>query len=291
MKNPPLKLWLFTGVIALILIATLNYYSVNIRRSLFKKPVKVAFELERNDQADVRVLVLGSSYIREALSDPEVMTEYISQNKEGLSYSFVKLMRGGADLEDFAKNEFLINEILRYNPHYILLQESTVFFHNKQKIEALGLRRDISPKMIRTWLMRSDKEYVNQQRNRPNVITSDSSSINRSIVYDRTLRDNVSLLNQFVKKVNAELILLEIPLPKILEDLKDSVRLTSEYQSKFQRIMSNPKVHLLSFDGNLWFRHYYDQAHMNDHGGEIYTRWTLEKLHQFHLSHLANNSN
>ncbi|WP_462249550.1 hypothetical protein [Ekhidna sp.] len=284
MNKPPLYLWLICALISFSVILILNIYSKDIRRYFFSKPIGIAFDRVNEDSADIRVLILGSSYVREALSDPNVMSKQISKNDRNISYSFVKLIMGGAGLDDFVDNAYLFKKIERYDPHYILLQESTVFFYNEQKIEALGLRRDLSPRMIRTWLSGSRESYIRQQSNHSNTFINDSSQLATDIVLDRIVRPDVSMLKDFLDKIDAELILLHIPLPGQLESLKDSLRNTEDYVNNFKRIESKSDIHMFKYDKSMAFKNYYDQAHMNDMGEKEYTNWFLTKLHEFHLS-------
>ncbi|WP_436516320.1 hypothetical protein [Ekhidna sp. To15] len=291
MKYPPLRLWVITVTILATTVLTLYHFKSDIRRSLFNKSVEVAFDNAVATDGGVKVVLLGSSHIKESISDPDVLSRMANQNDSNVNYSFVKITRGSGMLEDYSQNKFLMDKINSYDPTYIIIQESISFFNRKRTLYSLGLQNDIQL----FWHLKAlydNTAYLKKMANSANCDIGDSTlKGHQGILPAKRVRSMDNTLSDFIKRLNRKTIILHIPLPITIERKLDSVRNTSKYASLFKQEQALSNFSVFWFERPMPHKFYYDRSHMNNMGEDIYTKWFIETLHQFHLTQLADKIN
>ncbi|MFT7234226.1 MAG: hypothetical protein ACI8TA_003456, partial [Cyclobacteriaceae bacterium] len=143
MKYPPLKIWLLTAILLTGIMGVLYSYKKEVSHFFFRKPIEIAFLKASIKPDDVTVILICSSHARAALSHPDKLSKEMLE-RHGANYSFIKVVKSDAELEDFTGNDYLKEQIIAKNPDYVVLQESHVCFEQPKKksitIQDFGLK-------------------------------------------------------------------------------------------------------------------------------------------------------
>lgn len=288
MTSPPIKVWVFTTLILGLVIVFTKLYRGEIRRYLFRNLIEVAFNLSEAKEKDVRVVILCSSHGKEGISDPPVLSSLANQNEEGTTYSFVKIVRTAAMLEDFTENEFLFNKIATFDPHYVVIQESFCFMKRDHSAKTFGVQNDLqlmrqfqilrhgAPNVCPKWLSNS----VQKLGPKFDTLRREYTSVLES----KTVRENDRKLSRFIRKIGRYTVIAHIPAPAPIETKLDSIRNTKEYISIYEDEKLRGNFSAFWFKQPMPYKYFYDRGHLNDRGEEIYTQWFVNQLQKLHQS-------
>jgi len=289
-QTTPLKLWLLTGIILSLFVGVFHFQRVNIRHFLFNKPIEVAFAAAKPKEGDIKVVMICTSFGRDGLSDPLVLEELSKDNQQGLTYSFVKLVKAGGILEDFTENSILVAQINDFNPDYVIIQESFSFFQVVEENRSFGFQKDLHIlKHLKALLFGAEEVYLHAMKNKGRLFNPefDSMLIEQNSATGRMVRPDEMKLSRFIRKLTAQTIILQIPFSSHFEIKIDSLRRSESYTSLFEKEKSRSGFSYFAFAKQMPYKYYYDNTHLNNWGEELYTDWFLNQLHQFHLSNVT----
>ncbi|WP_339793317.1 SGNH/GDSL hydrolase family protein [uncultured Imperialibacter sp.] len=212
-------------------------------------------------------------------------------------FSIVKIYRRGGSVSDFYRNENLANEIIAFKPQYLFIQESLITFYEEEKF-TLGKR--ISTRALRE-LFQKDREKSNiifpPNDNELQINTGDSLRLEDKIretegskVVEGVMKDGLEKFLRRMTKNNIKLVAINIPYPNKLENVMDSLRNSNAYKDLVEWYKGDFGFDFLDIDIDMPFSYYFDLAHMNPKGEEIYTDWFIDQVGE-QVMHFASAKN
>lgn len=260
-------------------------YKKEIAHFIFRKPIDIAFRKATIRADDVRVILICSSFGEYALSNPDKLSEEMLE-RHGAHYSFVKVSRNGAELDDFTGNNYLVDQIIANDPDYVILQESHVFFEPEKRsfsITDLGLNEFRLVTYLRGLFLGFEKVYGFEAGNNPIQFDSKFDSTAQHFISPGQLREDNESWKNFANAITARKIILNVPLPIPLERRMDSIRNTMKYKKILAQNNAAATFDVFRGSHQFPYRYYRDGAHLNQAGEQKFSEWFLDELHQFHI--------
>ncbi|WP_416865654.1 MAG: hypothetical protein ACMVP2_25420 [Imperialibacter sp.] len=232
----------------------------------------------------IRIVLIGSSLIHQGLNDSEEIEKNLKE-KYNTDFSVVKIYRRGGSVGDFYQSENLTDEIIAFKPQHLFIQESLIAFYKEEKF-TLGKR--ISTRALRE-LFQNDRDKSNivfpPNDNELQINTVDSvkledkiREIEASKVVDGVKKDGMEKFLRQMTENDIKLVAINIPYPSKLENVMDSLRGSNAYKDLVEWYKGNFGFDFLDIDRDLPFSCYFDLAHMNPKGEEIYTSWFIDQV-------------
>ncbi|CAD5276500.1 MULTISPECIES: SGNH/GDSL hydrolase family protein [unclassified Imperialibacter] len=285
MTSPPIKVWILTFAIALLCLIFSKEYFTHLENEYFGLQLHNTFEKKKSVSADqIRIVLIGSSLIHQGLNDAEEIEKKLKE-RYSADFSVVKVYRRGGSVSDFYQSEILIDEITAFSPHYLFIQESLITFYEEEKF-TLGKR--ISTRALR--------ELFQNEGKRSNIVFPPNDNelqlnIGDSLKLDEKLKE-IELtrvidgaekvgLGRFLRQMtenDIKLVAINIPYPNKLENVMDSLRDSSAYKDLVEWYEGDFGFDFLDIDRDMPFNCYFDLAHMNPKGEQMYTSWFIDQV-------------
>lgn len=285
MTSPPIKVWILTFAIALLSLIFSKEYFTHLENEYFDLQLRNTFKKKKSVSTDpIRIVLIGSSLIHQGLNDAEEIEENLKE-RYNAEFSVVKIYRRGGSVSDFYRNENLANEIIAFKPQYLFIQESLIAFYEEEKF-TLGKR--ISTRALRE-LFQKDREKSNiifpPNDNELQINTGDSLRLEDKIretegskVVDGVMKGGLEKFLRRMTKNDIKLVAINIPYPNKLENVMDSLRGSNAYKELVEWYKGDFGFDFLDIDIDMPFSYYFDLAHMNPKGEEIYTDWFIDQV-------------
>lgn len=277
MNYPPLKVWLITLLLFSVTFFVNGFFQDEIHRFFLDRRFEYVFSTQATTTDDVKVVILCSSLGHQAIGDVALLDDMMPVFDQAFDYEFVKLTVTGANLEDFTGSQLLMDQLVAYDPDILVIQESFLFFDRKEYLQSYSLRRTVTRilKNLFSNPQSSEKALLNRVTEE---VYKDSLRYHSPFLSRRVEVRKQPSLNLFSEKLDAVIVVAEVPLPELYERAMDEKRGSDVYTSLFRAEYKLTSFHYLDFKEPLPFSYYYDESHMNDRGEWKYTNWLLQKL-------------
>lgn len=272
---PSLKIWFITlGLFGAIGIATL-IIAPKKREYIFRKSIEYAFSSSERDNKKKKVVFLGSSLLRCALSDEPAM-RLLQQGER--SFEIVKIGVATATLEDFLSNKYFIRKVSEYQPDYLLIQESIL--HRKKR--SLNLKSVLSRKELIDVINGKYslfKEEWMMNTTTLDIIQDSIASVEALKLSKIDYESNMNLLIDFLGvEEEVSVMIVKVPIPWKLEKARNELLNSTEYTLARTSLEKSHDVKYLNFDQRFHYKYFFDKLHLNDIGERVYTQWFLEQM-------------
>lgn len=275
--SPSFSVWLFVIVFA---SAGLLYFHFNfmakehyIFNDFMTKKISTAFS--NNKSGKRKVIVVGNSLTHCAL--PYKIQE------ENISFDYFRIYHGGVSLKSFMP---VLEHLIQYEPDYIVIQSDLFMFglDIKEKksdvIKYLVYSENAALNSISFVRDNSELDEMTVFKNPLEKVQLDKHI--KSILYTSKLRPEiVSAFNLYLDKIkgkNIQIILLDLPRFKEVEDSLRTYSAIKENQNFIEEISKSSQVTHLSVLDDLPDSLYQDHSHFNKAGREVFTSAFINQI-------------
>ena len=294
-RPPPLSIWLFASLFAIVFINGFDLASNEI-----DIPASQAFlthnrtrlnrfaELSRKSPERVRIVMLGNSTLKYGTNIDEESFSFVGDEK----FRVIRIINNWARFSDFAP---LVEQIFDAQPDLIVMQA-----------DLLGRVRLIDhftkPAQLQRYLKwkaigQDDWDLFNLDQEELQIDQVDYEDKSDARFERRRLSvtewQGIDLESQdakqakhFLETANAKgisIVLLYSPVTNRAETLEKVIK--AELAEEVSRHLESARVTLLEYPHQLEDSHYSDFVHLNASGREIYSKWLVEELSQRVLRH------
>ncbi|MFT6783554.1 MAG: hypothetical protein ACJA1A_003495 [Saprospiraceae bacterium] len=308
-KALPFKLWLAVFSIALLTVIGISNLSIfeptefqtpqDIFASIFKTKLANLSKKQSDRTDEYRVLIFGSSLTENAIFQDQYFQDRFQVEGKNIQ---VNTLFYAAAYYDMLNNPELLEYILTTKPDLLCIEDQVFLFEPKEeliKTQTLTsklhynyisniniLKHKIFPKFFPNPSVHDNSGDSTitfaTPHPRAEIIISHEDSTNYKPIrritrkYGKTTQFNkvLTTLNQS----GTDLVILNIPRPRLIEkdllskkQMRKKERLINQYKEKIN-------VEYWQFDQPLPFKYYWDIAHLNGSGQEIYSNWLFERI-------------
>lgn len=289
MKAPPLFVWVTVSIISATMLSLTSYFAKDIGRHVNFKRVECNHLQYKNllqnkdlSNEKFKVVIIGNSLLLQALNDPLELESKILE-RHHINCSIVKITPPGATLENFLERDSFLEELLRYDPHLLVIQED-LFMFSQLKNEHL-LRSHVQLTHLLAFFFQDCEplplyNHNPEQANRPDTILKYEHPFNilqlpvRDFINDSDLQNSLSTMIEGQTK----LAICHVPYPYEAEMKAEFVRAQSDYLAMLQWAYKEFDIKYMKYNRPMSIRYFHDATHMSGEGETLYTDWFIEDL-------------
>ncbi|MFT5617595.1 MAG: hypothetical protein ACI85I_000819 [Arenicella sp.] len=310
-EAPPIWVW---GISILLGIGLCAIQSISGKQAKIIDGIPDNLVQSTQSDSQFRILVLGSSVLKDALEDDEVAISEELSEKVGKKIIFASVSLPGKQLNDFFSDAHMLAAFLEFNPTHLIFGKNTLIIgssnlEDKTKApvdESKGFLDEINENRL-SWLKfdeliklsivyhpitnsnRLDKwlnSVLTDSYNQPWSQKLDSLKImNNSRCIKKTPFEKLILdgIEHFQRR-NTSFICAEIPYSRAIEKGFENKIYIGEEQQAFNYLAEKFNMEIWEADQVYPFNHYKDFVHMNNLGRKKYTSYLVDRLSKYLLT-------
>lgn len=232
--------------------------------------------------AHLRVVATGSSLIRRATFFDDKMSDFAARNR-GARMEFVRVARSNGDITDLAP---FFREVLDASPDVVLMEHESVFYTRRKK----GFRNEYPP-FLKALIKNLMKMRLVVPKEKANLLDASNDPLDpirperaRRMLNDAVLSyrnramadfDEIEPFFREAREKGIRVVLVDIRRSPALEAAIGVDR--SETAAALERLGRDYGVELIEPPGYAQ-EYYWDYAHLNEAGRELFSLWLVEAL-------------